>query len=62
MAPLFAAPRRIVPTVPGLPNFTGAFVGMACQDMAGTLQPADFDYFEYHERSFRANPFSGSLG
>jgi xylan 1,4-beta-xylosidase len=49
-------------TVPGLPNFTGAFVGMACQDMAGTLQPADFDYFEYDERSFHANPFSGSLG
>ena len=29
----------------GLPNFTGAFVGMACQDLAGTLKPADFDYF-----------------
>ena len=23
-------------TAPGLPNFTGAFVGMACQDLAGT--------------------------
>ena len=34
-------------TAPGLPNFTGAFVGMACQDMAGTAMPADFDYFEY---------------
>ena len=22
-------------TAPGLPNFTGAFVGMACQDLAG---------------------------
>ena len=32
--------------------------GMACQDMAGTLKPADFDFFEYRERSFRANPFS----
>jgi xylan 1,4-beta-xylosidase len=41
-------------TTPGLPNFTGAFVGMACQDLAGTLTPADFDYFEYTERSFRA--------
>jgi xylan 1,4-beta-xylosidase len=40
-------------TLPGLPNFTGAFVGIACQDMAGTLQPADFDYFEYDERGFR---------
>ena len=34
-------------TAPGLPNFTGAFVGMACQDLAGTARPADFDYFEY---------------
>ena len=37
-------------TAPGLPNFTGAFVGMACQDLAGTARPADFDYFEYRER------------
>jgi xylan 1,4-beta-xylosidase len=40
-------------TAPGLPNFTGAFVGMACQDLAGTALPADFDYFEYVERPFR---------
>jgi xylan 1,4-beta-xylosidase len=40
-------------TAPGLPNFTGAFVGMACQDLAGTAVPADFDYFEYHERDYR---------
>jgi xylan 1,4-beta-xylosidase len=40
-------------TAPGLPNFTGAFVGMACQDLAGTALPADFDYFEYHERDYR---------
>ncbi|MBS1794622.1 MAG: glycoside hydrolase family 43 protein [Acidobacteria bacterium] len=39
---------------PGLPNFTGAFVGMCCQDYAGTGHPADFDYFEYYEREFRA--------
>jgi xylan 1,4-beta-xylosidase len=45
-------------TAPGLPNFTGAFVGMACQDLAGTLRPADFDSFEYRERSYRANPYS----
>jgi xylan 1,4-beta-xylosidase len=44
-------------TAPGLPNFTGAFVGMACQDVAGTLRPADFDYFEYRDRSFRADPY-----
>jgi xylan 1,4-beta-xylosidase len=41
-------------TAPGLPNFTGAFVGMACQDLAGTAKPADFDWFEYHERDYSA--------
>jgi xylan 1,4-beta-xylosidase len=49
-------------TAPGLPNFTGAFLGMACQDMAGTAKPADFDFFEYRERAYRANPFTPSLG
>jgi xylan 1,4-beta-xylosidase len=43
-------------SAPGLPNFTGAFVGMACQDIAGTALPADFDYFEYRERAFIVNP------
>lgn len=43
---------------PGTPNFTGAFVGMACQDMAGTARPADFDFFEYRERTYQPNPFS----
>ncbi len=43
-------------TAPGLPNFTGAFVGMACQDLAGTAKPADFDWFEYRERGFRPDP------
>ncbi len=38
---------------PGNPNFTGAFVGMACQDTAGTAHPADFDWFEYRERDYR---------
>jgi xylan 1,4-beta-xylosidase len=42
---------------PGTPNFTGAFVGMACQDLAGTGRHADFDYFSYQERDFRADPF-----
>jgi len=41
-------------TTPGAANFTGAFVGMACQDHSGTARPADFDYFEYRERDFRA--------
>ncbi|MGD0871469.1 MAG: glycoside hydrolase family 43 protein [Bryobacteraceae bacterium] len=31
------------------PNFTGAFVGMCCQDLAGTAKAADFDFFEYLE-------------
>ena len=35
---------------PQLPNFTGAFVGMACQDLAGSGLTADFDYFAYVER------------
>jgi xylan 1,4-beta-xylosidase len=43
-------------SAPGLPNFTGAFVGMACQDMAGTARHADFDWFEYRERAFVADP------
>lgn len=37
----------------GQPNFTGAFVGMACQDMAGTGHPADFDFFSYQERAYQ---------
>lgn len=41
---------------PGNPNFTGAFVGMCCQDLMGTRCPADFDYFEYRERQYRADP------
>jgi len=44
-------------TTPGNPNFTGAFVGMACQDISGAGLPADFDYFEYEERDFDAAPF-----
>jgi xylan 1,4-beta-xylosidase len=38
---------------PTLPNFTGAFVGVCCQDGAGTRRPADFDFFEYHERDYQ---------
>jgi len=44
-------------TAPGQANFTGAFIGMACQDMAGTSSHADFDFFEYRERPYRVNPF-----
>jgi xylan 1,4-beta-xylosidase len=42
---------------PGTPNFTGAFVGMTCQDLAGTARHADFGYFSYRERDFRVDPF-----
>ena len=38
---------------PTLPNFTGAFVGVCCQDGAGTSHPADFDYFEYRGRDYQ---------
>jgi len=38
---------------PVLPNFTGAFIGICCQDAAGTALPADFDYFEYLGRDFQ---------
>jgi xylan 1,4-beta-xylosidase len=39
-------------------RFTGAFVGLACQDLAGTLTPADFDFLDYRERDHCPNPFS----
>jgi len=31
------------------PAFTGAFVGLCCQDLSGQQQHADFDWFEYTE-------------
>jgi xylan 1,4-beta-xylosidase len=42
---------------PGSPNFTGAFVGVCCQDTSGRRLPADFDYFTYRERAYVAQPF-----
>jgi xylan 1,4-beta-xylosidase len=36
-------------TLPGLPNFTGTFVGMACYDVSGAAMPADFAYFHYRQ-------------
>ena len=45
----------------GSPNFTGAFVGVAAQDMAGTRHPADFAWFEYHERELQPAPFNACL-
>jgi xylan 1,4-beta-xylosidase len=47
-------------SAPGLPNFTGAFVGLACQDLAGTARPADFDWFEYRERELHPEPHGGA--
>ncbi len=44
-------------TAPGQANFTGAFVGMACQDMGGTSATADFDFFEYEARDYRTEPY-----
>jgi xylan 1,4-beta-xylosidase len=41
---------------PGTPNFTGAFVGVACQDLAGTACAADFDWFEYEGREYQVDP------
>jgi xylan 1,4-beta-xylosidase len=32
------------------PRFTGAFVGMSCDDMSGARLPADFKYFRYSEK------------
>jgi xylan 1,4-beta-xylosidase len=43
-------------SAPGQPNFTGAFVGMACQDMSGARCPADFDWFDYREREYVVDP------
>ena len=31
------------------PAFTGAFVGICCQDLTGNGHYADFDWFEYEE-------------
>jgi xylan 1,4-beta-xylosidase len=45
---------------PGTPNFTGAFVGMACQDLEGAGRAADFDWFAYRERPYQPRPFSGA--
>jgi xylan 1,4-beta-xylosidase len=57
LGPLDASILSDEAAAPGTPNFTGAFVGVCCQDLGGTLRHADFDYFEYRERSYLANPF-----
>ena len=57
--PLDASVLSDEAAAPGTPNFTGAFVGICCQDHSGTRHPADFDYFEYRERGYLADPFAG---
>ena len=42
---------------PGSANFTGSFVGVYCQDLAGTCTAADFDYFTYRGRGYHQDPF-----
>ena len=37
-------------------NFTGAFVGMAAQDLTGRALRADFSYFHYEENSAEPTP------
>lgn len=32
-------------------QYTGAFVGLCCQDLSGRRKAADFNYFEYRERN-----------
>jgi xylan 1,4-beta-xylosidase len=32
--------------------FTGAFIGLCCQDLSGKERTADFDYFEYSEDNY----------
>jgi xylan 1,4-beta-xylosidase len=48
-------------TAPGLSSFTGAFVGVACQDLAGTSRYADFDCFDYRERDYCPHPMSAAF-
>jgi xylan 1,4-beta-xylosidase len=46
---------------PGTANFTGAFVGMACQDTSGAGHAADFAHFLYRERAYEPGlPAPGS--
>lgn len=33
------------------PAFTGAFVGLCCQDLSGQKQHADFGFFTYKENA-----------
>jgi xylan 1,4-beta-xylosidase len=37
------------------PAFTGAFVGLCCQDLSGNKLPAHFDWFSYQEDNYSFN-------
>lgn len=39
-------------SLPGLPNFTGTFVGVAAQDLSGDGAHADFRFLRYHGKDF----------
>ena len=41
------------------PCFTGAFVGLCCQDLSGRNLHADFDWFEYRELAYYRKEESG---
>jgi xylan 1,4-beta-xylosidase len=43
-------------TAPGLSSFTGAFVGVACQDMAGTAKHAGLRLFCLRGKSLSGEP------
>lgn len=44
---------------PGPPSFTGAFVGVCCQDVSGMRRVADVTDFRYRDREFRGPAWSG---
>ncbi|MFA6135282.1 MAG: glycoside hydrolase family 43 protein [Phycisphaerae bacterium] len=48
IAPALDASRLSDDYVQG-PSFTGAFLGLCCQDLSGMQKPADFDFFQYKE-------------
>jgi xylan 1,4-beta-xylosidase len=47
---------------PGVGNFTGAFVGMACSDLNGTALPAKFNYFLYRPVRDTSDRYEVNLG
>ena len=50
------------PAAPGPPNFTGAFVGMACQDLAGTALPGGLRLVRVPRARVRRRPAGLTAG